>query len=898
MAPINTGTEPEWLTRKKRIDPKLDGTGWPLPKGGTTPLAVPYRSEEEETDNGPADYALWQGNQVVGVVEAKKLTVGPQNVLSQAERYAKGLRGAKFSFGEFKCPFLYATNGEVLWFHDVRHPLNRSRRVANFHTPNALKELLAHDFDAACDTVLKRPHDHPKLRPYQKEANAAVEKAIAERKRNLLVAMATGCGKTFMAVNQIYRLMKAGVVKRVLFLVDRRALAAQAVRAFSSFEAEPGQKFNQIYEVYSARFQKEDFGDDEKFDPQILPQKYLTDPQPSHTFVYVATIQRMAINILGRQAVPGLGDETIDDDADVLDIPIHAFDLIIADECHRGYTSQEISTWRATLEHFDAIKIGLTATPASHTTAYFNHKAFEYSYEDAVKEGYLVDYDVVNIRSNVKMTGLFLQAGENVELVNPETGLSKMDQLEDQRDFDISEIEAKVTAPDSNLKILQELKKHADEHQARYGRFPKTLIFAVNDLPHTSHADQLVGLARDVFEQGDSFVQKITGAKDVDRPLQRIREFRNRPQPGIVVTVDMLTTGVDIPDLEFLVFLRPVKSRILFEQMLGRGTRKGEKHPDKDHFTVFDCFDGTMLAYFRNSTKITAEVPEKPTKLITEIIDDIWANRDRTYNTGCLVKRLQRIDKAMSGEARDDFAAFIPDGDLAKYARGLTKALETDFASAMKLLRNPDFQALLLNYKRPERTFLKALDQVDVVTSVVVLRDSAGNEYKPSDYLKAFEAFVRENEAHIEAIRVLLSRPKDWGAEALKELLQKLAGSRFKFTLDNLQKAHAAQHHKALVDLISMIKHAANEQAPLLTAAERVEKAFAKITDGQSFTPAQQGWLDRIRQVMVANLSIDKEDFEYQDALANPGGWGAARKAFGDTMLDALLHQLNEAVAA
>ena len=103
------------------------------------------------------------------------------------------------------------------------------------------------------------------------------------------------------------------------------------------------------------------------------------------------------------------------------------------------------------------------------------------------------------------------------------------------------------------------------------------MIFAANDLPHTSHADQLVNTARDVFGRGDSFVQKITGSPTVDRPLQRIREFRNRPNPAIVVSVDMLTTGVDIPDLEFIVFLRPVKSRILFEQMLGRGTRKGEQ---------------------------------------------------------------------------------------------------------------------------------------------------------------------------------------------------------------------------------------------------------------------------------------------------------------------------------
>src|SRR5262249_23540243 len=147
-------------------------------------------------------------------------------------------------------------------------------------------------------------------------------------------------------------------------------------------------------------------------------------------------IQRMAINILGRQAIFGLGDESIDEDASKLEIPIHAFDLIVADECHRGYTSQELSVWRSTLDHFDAIKIGLTATPASHTAAYFTQKAFEYGYEQAVRDGYLVDYDAVHVRSNVRMSGLFLREGENVEVVDPETGLSRMDTLEDERQFD------------------------------------------------------------------------------------------------------------------------------------------------------------------------------------------------------------------------------------------------------------------------------------------------------------------------------------------------------------------------------------------------------------------------------------------------------------------------------
>ena len=890
--------ESERRTRKSRIDPLLKTLGWkvvPFVEGKPLAELQNCAIEEYPTDNGPADYALCVNGEIIGVVEAKKLTLGPQNVLTQAERYSRGFSLSRLNYDGFRVPFLYSTNGAVIWFHDVRHTLSRSRQINRFHTPEALRELIGRDFQSNCDWFESNPNEEPKLRPYQKEANDAIEKAITARKRLMLVAMATGTGKTFTLVNQVYRLMKSGIGSRILFLVDRRALAAQAVRAFASFEPEPGLKFDKIYEVYSQRFQREDFGEEDKFDSKVLPNSYLTNPKQGDAFVYVSTIQRMTINLFGRDAIFGVSDEEFDDDAEKLDIPIHAFDVIIADECHRGYSTGEISVWRKTLDHFDAIKIGLTATPAAHTKAYFKDVIFRYEYERAVREGYLVDYDVITVKSDVRMKGVFLNEGEQIGIVDPVSGTELLDQVEDERQFDASEVEQKVTAPDSNKKILEEIKKHALEHQEHNGRFPKTLIFAVNDLPHTSHADSLVDIARDVFGHGDEFVQKITGR--VDRPLQRIREFRNRAHPQVVVSVDMLTTGVDIPDLEYIVFLRPVKSRILFEQMLGRGTRKGEKYPDKSHFTVFDCFDGTLLEYFRKATAITAEPPEKETRTIKQIIDDIWDNRDRDYNIRCLVRRLQRIEKKMSGEAREMFGAFIPDGDMGNYARTLPAKLQSSFTQTMALLRDPDFQRLLVEYPRPKRVFVKAIETEDVVSSEWLVRGLDGKEYKPEDYLVAFERFVKENPSKVEAIGILLDRPQDWSTEALDELRKKLSSTTERFTVDNLQKAHQVHYHKALVDIISMVKHAAHEQEPLYTAEERVKNAFEKLTRGKSFTDEQSQWLERIREHLIANLSIDKDDFEVVPIFTHVGGWGRANRVFNN-QLEGMIQDLNEAIAA
>jgi len=892
--------ELEWQTRRDRINKKLRALkpAWNIIKfrEGLDVFALDRHAVEEyPTGNGPADYALFVKGKLLGIIEAKRVKIGPQNVLEQAKRYSRGAFGGSGNWEGYRVPFLYATNGEIIWFIDVRDGKNISRQISSFHTANALGEFFQDSIANGYEWLKNNPINIERLRYYQKEAITATESAIIKGKRAMLVAMATGTGKTFVTVAQIYRLLESKAARRILFLVDRRALAAQAVREFAAFNTPIGNKFNQEYEVYSQRFRREDLEDDKPFDPKVLPNSYLTSPQAAHAFVYVSTIQRMTINLFGWENAfsQDRSDPDYEEDTEKLDIPIHAFDVIIADECHRGYTAKETAVWRRVLDYFDVIKIGLTATPASHTLSLFKEVIYRYTTDRAIQDGYLVDYEAVKIKSDVRMNGVFLKEGEQVGIVDTTTGVETYDELEDEREFPTEAIEKKVTAPESNRKIIKEIAKYAYKHEEETGRFPKILIFAVNDLPHTSHADQIVSICREEFGQGDDFVQKITGSPSVDRPLQKIREFRNRPKPKIVVTVDMLSTGVDIPSLEYVVFLRTVKSRILWVQMLGRGTRLSPEI-NKTHFTIFDCFDGTLIKYFKNTTDFEVEPPQKEPVSLQQIIENIYQNVDRNYYIKVLVKRLHRIERSMSGKAREEFANYIPDGNMGKFAGELPKKIKDDFTGTMKLLRNEDFQNLLINYERAKRTFLVGYEVDDDVSSEVMIR--MGSDYqKPEDYLDSFVRFVRENPEHIEAIKILLERPKDWKTEALKELRKKLAQN--KFPEKELRKAHLLVYNKALADIISMVKHAAIEEEPIYTAEQRVDRAMRGFMSGKTFSEEQMKWLDYIREHLIENLTINLEDFEYAPVFERHGGKSIANTVFNNE-LEFLIAEINFAIAA
>lgn len=892
--------ESEWLTRKHRIDSQLKSLSpvWKIihySKVTDESLLTNHAVEEYPTQNGYADYALFVHGKLLGIIEAKKVSIDAQNALEQAKRYSLGCPNTIGEWNAFKVPFVYSSNGTRIWFADLRGNTYYAREISGFHSSTALQDLFFQTAGDAYAWFDLNPIDFDKIRYYQSDAIRAIESSVTNGKRMMMLAMATGTGKTFTAVAMIYRLLKSGLAKRVLFLVDRRALAAQAAVAFHSFETPYRNKFNQEYEVFSQRFQKEDFEEGDTFDVSVLPNSYLTQPSDAKSFVYICTIQRMAMNLLGREnAFSQDGDPDIDDEAVKLSIANNAFDVIIADECHRGYTPKDESIWRTTINHFDAIKIGLTATPAAHTTAIFGQPVYRYTYERAVLDGFLVDYEAVKINSNVRINGIFLEEGEKVGLKDTETGLEKIDALEDVREFCATEIEQSITSLDSNRKILTEVFSYAFEHEKRTGRFPKTLIFAVNDIQHKSHSDQLVLAARAILMRGDDFVQKITGNPNVDKPLEKIRRFRNRPEPAVVVTVDMLSTGVDIPALEYIVFLRPVRSRILWTQMLGRGTRKCFEI-NKECFTVFDCFDGTLIEYFKDATDFAIEIGEEgQTVTIQEIIENIWNNVESDYNKNRLIKRLRRIADTMSAKARTDFEAFIPDGDIKGFADRLKTMLKQDFMGTMKILRDPQFQHLLINYDRARKPFYIDYSERDKVSSEYLFR--VGDEQmKPQDYLEAFSEFIIQNKDKIEALTILLNNPDKWSYEALTSLRNELKKN--SFDEEKIQKAHEKSGHKAMADIISMIHNAEDDIYPLYTAHERVEKVIGEMIAAHEFNSEQLQWLAFIKEHLIQNLTLDKHAFNFIPIFEIHGGLSKARQVFG-SLLEGIISEINQKITA
>lgn len=225
-------------------------------------------------------------------------------------------------------------------------------------------------------------------------------------------------------------------------------------------------------------------------------------------------------------------------------------------------------------------------------------------------------------------------------------------------------------------------------------------------------------------------------------------------------------------------------------------------------------------------------------------------------------------------------------------AKSLTEIFES-YTSVIDLLRNEKFQDLLLNYERAKKVFIVGYEVQDNVDSMILF-DKGGNIMKPEDYLIAFSKFVTENQTSIDAIAILLNRPKSWNTAALNELKLKLKENTF--FEDDLQKAHKSVYHKEMVDIISMVKHAAKTNEPLFSPEERVEKAMQRVRSKQFFSEEQNNWLDYIAEHLKQNMTLDEEDFSIVPALSDRGGLNKFKKVFADDY-SKIINEINLAIA-
>jgi type I restriction enzyme, R subunit len=625
---------------RKLIDQQLRSAGWTVDSiqinygKGARPKKGQYLAIAEWPGaSGPADYALFVGLMPVGVIEAKRKNIDVSSALQQAKRYSRGFNvepeqdSPGGPWDKYKIPFVFSTNGRPflrqlstrsgVWFCDVRRPDNLSQVLDGWYTPEGLVALLKRDAEAAHKKLAAEPMDYDlKLRPYQQDAVRAIEGGIATGRREMLVAMATGTGKTKTCIALIYRLLKAQRFGRALFLVDRSALGEQAANAFKDTRMENLQTFADIFGI-----------------------KELDDPSPdTDTSVHIATIQGMVRRIL----YPA---------EDIGQPPVDQYDCIVVDECHRGYLLDRelsdtelafrgfddyISKYRRVLDYFDGVKIGLTATPALHTTQIFGPPIYTYSYREAVIDGYLVDHEPpVQIRTELSEGGIKWRAGDEVKIYDVRRNTIDLVNTPDEITIEVEDFNRKVITEPFNRVVCEYLALELDPASRQ-----KTLIFCAND----AHADLVVKLLKDAFQKEygsieDDAVIKITGS--ADKPLQLIRRFKNERNPNVAVTVDLLTTGIDVPEICNLVFLRRVNSRILFDQMLGRATRLCDDI-GKVAFRVFDAVQ--IYEALKNLTAMQPVVVDPKitfTQLAQELVH-VSGDEERQLVRDQFIAKLQR----------------------------------------------------------------------------------------------------------------------------------------------------------------------------------------------------------------------------------------------------------------
>lgn len=869
---------------RKIIDQQLRDAGW---EADTENLRYATGSRPEKgknkaiaewpTKSGPADYVLFVGLQPLAIVEAKKNTKSVYSAVDQAKRYSRDFEFIdEIEKPEFTClgaennshkiPFVFATNGRPflrqlqelsgIWFCDVRRAQNLRKPLEGWYSPEGLSKRLRIDLSEAEKKLSELDFKFDfQLRKYQEKAIKKVEEAILNGKDAALLAMATGTGKTKTSIALIYRLLKAQRFNRILFLVDRSSLGEQAANAFKDTEIKSMRKFADIFGI-----------------------KELKDKEPDiETSVQIATVQSMVKRVL----YPA--DETTRPSID-------QFDCIIVDECHRGYlldrgmTDAElkfrdgldyISKYRRVLDYFDAFKIALTATPALHTSEIFGKPVFTYSYREAVIDGFLIDHEPpLRLETWQSQNGISWKEGEQLKVLNVRKNKVEQATTPDQLDFDVAKFNEDVLTPGFNQAVAEWLATHLNPDSEE-----KTLIFCVND----RHADSTClylkeAMARKHGSISDDMIMKITGA--ADKPLELIRRYKNEKLPTIAVTVDLLTTGIDIPKICNLVFVRKVNSRILYEQMLGRATRLCNEL-NKETFKIYDAVDIYQSLQDHTDMKPVVVNPKISFASLEEEIVSIDLDEAREIAREQFVSKLRR--KKLGEKSREALEQ--------KTGLKLIALLEMLRNSSLEEVKawfekHPGIGSFVDKLAGSSERFIPINEDEDRIMDEIT---GYGKDLKrPEDYIDGFKQFIEENKNQVAALKAVLTKPADLTRKDLKAL--KLMLDEQGFNEAYLNKAFQKQTNaEVAAGIIGYIRKVALGD-PLKPYSQRVDEAVARILQKQNWSPAQKKWLQLIAKQMKAEFVVDDEAFktaQFRDA----GGFNRINKVF-DGKLKSVISQI------
>ena len=854
------------------------------PQKGRNLAIAEWPTDSAVGKNGYADYALFVGLKLVGIVEAKKAAIDIPSVIDhQCKEYAKGIKGEHQEYiinqwGVYKVPFVFATNGRKylkqietksgIWYLDLRSGANAPKALQGWISPQGLVEQLEKDIAAANAALQNTPFDLLRdpdglnLRKYQINAIEAAEQAVIDGKQTVLLSMATGTGKTRTILGMIYRFIKSDRFKRVLFLVDRTALGEQAEDVFKEVKIEELMTLDSIYNIKGL--------DEKEIDRE--------------TKIHIATVQSLVKRILYPEGdtMPSVTD----------------YDLIVVDEAHRGYILDKemsetemlyrnqddyISKYRTVIEYFDAVKIALTATPALHTTEIFGKPVFNYSYREAVIDGYLVDHDAPhNIRTKLRVEGIKYEKGEQLAIYDPVTGeVLNSAELEDDMKFEIDTFNRQVITENFNRTVLNEIAW--DLNPDGQG---KTLIYAVDD----NHADLIVKILKEIYAEGgvdNDTVMKITGSVaggNKKKISEAIKRFKNESLPKIVVTVDLLTTGIDVPEITTLVFMRRIKSRILFEQMLGRATRLCPSI-GKTHFEIYDPVGVYESLQDVSNMKPVVTNPSTSFEDLMKGLEVATTDEQLAYQINLIVAKLQRKRRNISEKALEQFANLTGSKDLGAFAEHLNSS--TIKEAAAELLGHREAFSVL-DKDRPHSKSPRIIDNHPDV--VIDHTRGYGEGQKPEDYLEAFKDFINNNMNAIAALRMVCTRPSELTREALKSL--KLELDRHDFTEKQLNSAWNEMTNQDIVaDIIAFIRQQALGSA-LVGHEQRVKHAFAKLRMNHEFNKTQLDWLKRIEKVLLEEGVLDEQIFEV-GAFKNAGGFTIIDRRFGGKLRE-IMTELNE----